>query len=171
MSGCLVLLPRGFCFGAVQASSQKSLLPDPRKIMYRSAMTRNMTILMWAVGFLSGFNAWAVDLGVIGKELPTTGVTGWIHGSVAERHVYVFTYRNPSNFFDYLEMSLVPAGADVEKQLEKMNRNDQVLLKGSLLDIPAPQPHVLVSSIQMLTPYVSGYPSDPYGHQSRSRTT
>jgi hypothetical protein len=130
-------------------------------------MIRNVTLLLSAMAFLFGFNALAVDLGVITKELTTTGVTGWIHGSVAERHVYVFTYRNPLDFFDYLEMSLVPTGGEVEKQLEKLNRNDQVLLKGSLLDIPAPQPHVLVSSVQMVTPYVSGYPADPYGHQAK----
>jgi hypothetical protein len=48
--------------------------------------------------FVCSIPARAVDLVQLEKDLNGAGVTGWIHGSVADRHLYVFTYRTPGNF-------------------------------------------------------------------------
>jgi hypothetical protein len=117
--------------------------------------------------FSASFNAYAVDLNQIQKELGTTGVNGWIHAAVPAQGLYVFTYRNPQNFFDYIEMSLVSYDKSIMNQLAGFERNDQVLVKGAFLDNPSPQKHINVSSIQMVKHYVSGYPSDPYQHEAR----
>ena len=71
---------------------------------------KNTKLLVGIFAFLSVFarGAFAVDPVEIEKLLKSTGVEGWIHGSVENRDLYVFTYRNPGNFFDYLNMS-VPA--------------------------------------------------------------
>ncbi len=108
------------------------------------------------VCLLFSFSAMAVDLDQIQKELTSTGAMGWIHGSVDG--LYVFTYRNPANFFDFVEMSLVSTTPEIEKQLENMIRHDQVLLKGKYMDNPSPQKHILVSSVQMVKKYQSSYP-------------
>ncbi len=112
-------------------------------------------------------NAFAVDLKEIEKELTTSGVEGWIHGSVESQGLYVFTYRNPTNFFDYIEMSLVSYSPTMMKELASYNRQDKVRVKGAFLSNPSPQKHIMVSSIEMITKYQSPYPTDPYQHQAK----
>jgi hypothetical protein len=111
--------------------------------------------------------AHAVDMGEVEKELTTTGVTGWIHGSVQGQGLYVFTYRTPGNFFDYIEMSLIPGQAGMLKTLSTFDRHDQVRIKGKFADIPAPQKHILVSSIELVQKYDSGYPTPPHDYMAK----
>ena len=77
--------------------------------------------------------AHAVDLTVVEKELTTTGVEGWIHGSVETQGIYVFTYRTPGNFFDYIEMSLISEDPKMMKLLSTFDRHDKVRVKGSFV--------------------------------------
>jgi hypothetical protein len=111
-------------------------------------------------------NAFAVDMKEVEKELTTSGVEGWVHGSVETQGLYVFTYRNPTNFFDYVQMSLVSLTPAMMKELGTYSRQDKVRVKGSFLTNPSPQKHILVSSIEMITKYQSPYPSAPYQHQA-----
>ena len=112
-------------------------------------------------------NALAVDMKEVEKELTTSGVDGWIHGSVESQGLYVFTYRTPGNFFDYVEMSLVSYSPEMMKELGTYNRQDKVRVKGSFLPNPSPQKHILVSSIEMITQYQTPYPTQPYQHQAK----
>ena len=111
--------------------------------------------------------AMAVDLNQVQKELATTGAVGWVHGSVADRQLYAFTYRNSQNFFDYVVMSLVSQDPGITHQLAALTRHDKVRIKGSFMDNPSPQKHILVTSIETVAPYHSSYPVDPYDHQTR----
>ena len=74
--------------------------------------------------------AMAVDVDQIEKDLKGPGVTGWIHGAVHDRGLYVFTYRNPKNFFDYIEMSLLTKDPQIQEKLTTLNRHDKILVKG-----------------------------------------
>jgi hypothetical protein len=110
---------------------------------------------------------YAVDLKDVEKQLNTTGCEGWIHGAVADQGMYVFTYRNPTNFFDYVEMSLVSTDAGITKQLATFDRHDKVSVKGVFLDNPSPQKHIKISAIQMIKKYDSGYQVPAYEHEAK----
>jgi hypothetical protein len=128
---------------------------------------RNLKLLMGAALLLISTSSLAVDIGQIEKELTTTGVQGWIHGSVPERHLYVFTYRNPNDFFDYIQMSLVADTPAIDAQIAVLGRHDRVLVKGSFMDNPSPQKHINVTSIQLLEKYNGKYPSEPYQYEAK----
>jgi hypothetical protein len=107
-------------------------------------------------------SSFAVDFTQIEKDLKGDGLVGWIHGSVEVQNLFVFTYRNPEDFFDYVQMSLVSEDPAMLKTLATFSRNDKVKIKGSFLENPSPQKHILVSAAEMVKKYDSGYPSDSY---------
>lgn len=111
--------------------------------------------------------AHAVDLKEVEQKLTTTGAEGWIHGASPSQGLYVFTYRNPKDFFDFVEMSLVSRKSEITKQLETLNRHDKVLVKGVFLDNPSPQKHIDISSIEVTKKYTSPYPVPAYEHEAR----
>jgi hypothetical protein len=106
----------------------------------------------------------AVDPQEVEKLLTTSGAEGWIHGAAQPQGLFVFTYRNPTNFFDYLEMSLVATDTDMMRQLQTVGRHDKVRVKGSFLENPSPQKHIKVSSIEILKKYQSSYETEPYSY-------
>ncbi len=108
-----------------------------------------------------------VDIGLIESQLAGDGVTGWIHGAVPSQGLYVFTYRNPQDFFDHIEMSLVAYDPVIKAKFATFTREDEVIVKGSFLDNPSPQKHILVTSIDMVKKFETAYPSDPYQHEAK----
>ena len=44
-------------------------------------------------------------------------VEGEIHGAYPDLNLYVFTYRQPDNFFDFVEVSLVAPNAELAATL------------------------------------------------------
>jgi len=123
--------------------------------------------ILTAALLLFSFAAFAVDYQKIEKELTTTGVVGWVHGSVSERELYVFTYRNPEDFFDAAQMSLVTTDPKIRSQLEALTRHDQVRVKGSFMDNPSPQKHIEIKSIEVVKKFESEYPADAYRHDAK----
>jgi hypothetical protein len=122
------------------------------------------SLILFVVGSLFARSSFAVDLAQIETELKSAnGAVGWIHGSVEGQGLYVFTYRSTTNFFDFVEMSLTTTV--IQAKFATLSRHDQVRVKGSYLQIPVPQKHIDVTSIDLLKKYDSGYPSDPYQHQ------
>lgn len=113
-------------------------------------------------------SAHAVDLAQVEKDLKGAGAVGWIHGAVESQQIFVLTIRNPDNFFDYVELSLTTESVDIQKQLSSFHRHDQVRVKGSFLDISAPQKHIDVTAIELVKRYDSPEPvTDPYPHQAQ----
>ena len=109
----------------------------------------------------------AVDLTQIEKDLGGPGVLGWIHGAVQERDIYVFTYRNPENFFDNIQMSLVTDQPDLIAQLSKLDRHDQVRIKGKFLKNPSPQKHIALLSLEIVKKFSSGFQTEPYQYEAK----
>jgi hypothetical protein len=131
-----------------------------------------MKILYALVGFSlllasCSTTTYAVDIKDVEKQLNTTGCVGWVHGAVPGSGMYAFTYRNPQNFFDYIIMSLVTEDPTMMKQLATFGRQDQVKVKGTFLDNPSPQKHIMVSSIELVKKYNSGYPTKPYEYEAK----
>jgi hypothetical protein len=125
-----------------------------------------LLLLLSALLFSSA--AHAVDLAQIEKDLAGGGVTGWIHGGVSDRNLFVFTYRNPQNFFDFIEMSLTneddPA---ILQKLGTFGRHDKVIVKGAFLKNPSPQKHIRVTSVELVTKFSDPYKTDPYRYAAK----
>ena len=121
---------------------------------------------MLALSFVP-FKAFAVDLTEVERQLTTTGVEGWIHGAVAQQGLYVFTYRNPTDFFDFVEMSLVSFKPELTNQLSALGRHDRVRVKGVFLDNPSPQKHIQVASIEMLKKYEPSPAMGSYSYEAK----
>ncbi len=112
-------------------------------------------------------NAFAVDLVQIEKDLNSSGIKGTIHGAVQSQGLFVFSFRNPTDFFDHVEMSLVSEDAELTKKMSALNRHDIVMIKGKFLKNPSPQVHILLSSLEMVKKFDSGFPVEPYRHEAK----
>jgi len=131
-------------------------------------MLKTISVLNSILFFaLCGHFAMALDPVQVQKDLQGSGAVGWIHGSAPDQKIYVFTVRNPQNFFDYAEFSLTSDSELILQQLSQLSRHDQVRIKGNFLDIPSPQIHIDISSIETLLAYESGVPTKPYEHQTQ----
>lgn len=82
----------------------------------------------------------------------TTGeaIEGEMHGVYPELRQYVFTYRTPKKFFDFVEVSLVTSDPALDAQLAALRRHDRVRITGQLLDNPSPQMHVKLGSLELV---------------------
>jgi hypothetical protein len=118
-------------------------------------------------GILCAAPSFAVDLTQVEKDLNGPGITGWVHGAVKDRSLYVFTYRDPKNFFDFVEMSLTTSDPAIESKLATFGRHDKVLVKGRFLKNPSPQKHIRIASIELVEKYRHPYPSEEYRYGAK----
>ncbi len=137
-----------------------------RNKYFKLILFLTFTALIFIFAPLPSHAAKPVDLKEVERQLTTTGVSGWVHGSVDELGEVVFTYRTPGKFFDNIIMSLVTEDEQISAQLKALNRHDQIMITGKFLANPSPQKHILVSSVVMLKKYDSGYDSEPYDYNA-----
>lgn len=116
--------------------------------------------------FSIGFAQSQIDLKEIETKLKGDGVVGWIHGSVKDRSLYVFTFRNPKNFFDSVQFPMVGQNQGIRDQLKKFKRNDQVSIKGEFLENDAPIPHIQVSEIVLVKALQEPKPLGDYPYKT-----
>lgn len=94
------------------------------------------------------------------------GVEGEIHGAHPDLGLYVFTYRHPKNFFDFIEVSLIASSADIAASMAELRRHDRVRIKGELLENRSPQRHVELHGLEVVRKY-SAEPDVPaYDYQA-----
>ncbi|MES1205768.1 MAG: hypothetical protein ABUS79_07500 [Pseudomonadota bacterium] len=82
-------------------------------------------------------------------------LSGWIHGAVHDRGLYVFTYRKPGDFFSFAEFPLAPATPEVATRLQQLKRHDELLIKGAFIQNMAPIRHIRLVDFSVVTPYES----------------
>ena len=111
------------------------------------------------IDFING-----IDLNEIETLLKGEGAVGWIHGAAAPYRQYVFTFRDPNNFFRFVNLSIATRSPKILKQLETMARHDLVRIKGSFSSNPSPQRHIKVESIELLKAFDPGMPFPKYHH-------
>lgn len=109
----------------------------------------------------------------IEKALKTTGQKGWVHGASPELGLFVFTIRDPENFFSHREFPLLATTKSLEQELLRLNRHDEISVKGSFLKNESPLPHIQVESFERLKaqeplsppdyPYEANFPQDLLG--------
>jgi hypothetical protein len=103
-----------------------------------------------------------IDVNELEKELTTTGLHGWLHGAAGDFDQFVFTWRDPKDFFTYMEFSLVVKDAQLMQQLHSMKRHDEVVIHGVFKDNPSPQKHIELHDLTVVKPYESGVSAPPY---------
>ena len=80
-------------------------------------------------------------------------VEGEIHGAYPDLNLYVFTYRHPENFFEFVEVSLVAPNPDLAAALAALRRHDRVRIRGTLMENRSAQMHVELRSLEVVDKY------------------
>ena len=93
-------------------------------------------------------------------------VEGEIHGAFPDLELYVFTYRNPKNFFEFVEASLVAPTAELAAELAALRRHDRVRIQGGMMDNRSNQLHVELSALEVVTKYEASPPIPSYEYQT-----
>lgn len=95
---------------------------------------------------LRGFSRAALE-----QALRGDGLRGWVHGARASQAQWVLTYRDPEDFFHFLEFGIVPGDEAVARRLATWGRHDRVTVWGEILDYP--QLHLRVTAVERNEPY------------------
>ena len=95
-----------------------------------------------------------------------SAVEGEVHGAYPELDLYVFTYRQPGNFFDFVEVSLVAPTPELGAQLAALRRHDRVRIQGAIMDNRSRQPHVELRSLEVVRTYEASPPIPRYEHEA-----
>lgn len=121
-------------------------------------------LLFLSCFFLFGTSAFSAtpSLATIEKALKTSGQTGWVHGASPELGLYVFTVRDPNDFFSHQEFPLVTTTQNLEREIARLNRHDEIRIKGSFLNNGAPIQHIQVDQVEIIK---SQEPLSPAEHQ------
>ena len=91
---------------------------------------------------------------------------GYIHGAVEASGLYVFTYRDPTNFFSFDEFPLTPATDAVALALSQVKRHDAVALQGTFIDNGAPIHHIRVQKLSVIASYQTDENPSPRPHET-----
>lgn len=94
-----------------------------------------------------------LDLANLTQELTNTGLIGRIHGAAATSQMFVLSVREPNNFFNHQEFSLISQDPKVLDRLSQLNRHDLVCVRGDLIANPSPQKHIALNSLKVLEPW------------------
>jgi len=90
------------------------------------------------------------DFAALGARLGGDGLEGHLHASVADTSTFVFTFRKKGEFFDYVDLSLVPRNERARAALAGLRRHDRVRLFGEMAELDTPQPHVFVDRVELV---------------------
>jgi hypothetical protein len=93
-------------------------------------------------------------------------VEGEIHGAYPDLNLYVFTFRNPENFFEYVEVSLVAPTDALRAQLAELKRHDLVRIGGTIMDNRSQQTHIELASLEVVRKYEATPPIPPYEYEA-----
>lgn len=91
-----------------------------------------------------------IDMECIDAQLKGDGLGGWVHASVGDQMVFVFTWRKPGSFFVNVQLPMFSEDPKVLDQLKNLRRHDQVILKGKFFNNEAPLNHINVTEVVMV---------------------
>lgn len=101
-----------------------------------------------------------VDLECIENQLKGTGLGGWMHASVQDQQMFVFTWRRPGNFFVNLQFPMSSEDPEILKQILQLKRHDQIVIRGEFFKNEAPLKHINVTELSVVKAYTG--PSEDY---------
>jgi hypothetical protein len=106
-----------------------------------------------------------IDMGQIEQDLKGPGVIGEVHGAVPGYDQYVFTVRDPQDFFQHYEFPLTTKNPVVKAELQKLGRHDKIKVKGSFISNKAPIHHINAEEVNVVDKYDDGMKLPPYKHE------
>lgn len=112
----------------------------------------------------------ALDLNLVDQELQTNGLEGWVHGAAPEFNQYVFTLRDPNDFFLHFEFPMITANPALKAELAKLGRHDQIRIKGKFANLHAPIRHIRVSAITVTKKFSAGVTVPHYVREAKLPT-
>jgi len=107
-----------------------------------------------------------IDLQKVDLELKTTGVVGEIHGASQDADLFVFTVRDPNNFFINIQLPLTTEDTEIMTRLKTAKRHQFFTVKGELIDNKAPIKHIKVTSLELKKDYSSELDQNPHQYKS-----
>jgi hypothetical protein len=90
------------------------------------------------------------ELTKLEKDLTGDGLVGRIHGLNSSVGTYVFSWRDPEDFFHGALFTMVSRDTGLLKVMNSLSRHDKVRIKGRFIENDAPQKHIAVSSVEIL---------------------
>ena len=128
------------------------------KLRYRSAVLAICLLMLAACATLPAKLERELNAG--------RAVEGEVHGAFPELELYVFTYRNPENFFEFVEVSLIAPTEELAAQLGTLRRHDRVRIHGGLMDNRSQQRHVELQSLEVVSKYEASPPIPRYEYEA-----
>jgi hypothetical protein len=98
------------------------------------------------------------------EQLKTTGAQGEVHGVSSVQGLFVWTYRNPQNFFQFKNFTMVSANEFVLNLMSGLRRHDKVWIKAEIINNNSPQEHLLILDLKVVTPYQPNPDVPAYEH-------
>ncbi len=93
------------------------------------------------------------EIPALARMLEEGRLTGWVHGAVRDRDLYVFTYRKPNDFFTFADFPLQPATPDVARRLAEVKRHYALRIKGAFIENAAPLRHIRLTDFAIVSTY------------------
>lgn len=114
-----------------------------------SFFARAFFVTSWLSAFSHGATLDGFDLGELEKTLEGPGLPGLVHGVVPERHQVVVRYADPQNPIHTLNFPLLGKTTALKAELEKLRRNDRVVLHGHFKGLDTPIPHLEITAFEV----------------------
>jgi hypothetical protein len=108
----------------------------------------------------------SIDISKIEADLKSTGVEGYVHGMASAQQLLVFTYRNPNDFFENIQLPMTTSDYFLMTDLLKLKRHQKVKVFGEFVSNGAPLKHLNISKFELLKDYVSELDSSPYSYKA-----
>ncbi len=122
-----------------------------------------MKFFLLAFLIVSSTASAAVDMAALAAKIKDGSAILEVHGAVADAHLYVLTYRDPSDFFSFVNMSAYGNNSQVDQILFSLLRHDRVMVKGTL-EYHNTQPHVAIDRIDIVYVFAEGADFGKYQH-------
>lgn len=98
--------------------------------------------------------------------LKNQGVLLEVHGAVPMSSMFVVTFRNPTNFFSSIHLSLIGGNAQMRSMIKTLKRHDLILVKGLYENIESPQKHIRANNITIISRSGGSTPSEEYSYEA-----
>lgn len=125
-------------------------------------------LFLVSIACLGAAQADGIDPAKLEPALKGEGLVGWMHGAISDRGLYVFTYRDPNDFFKSAEFPVVTHVPAVIERLKTLNRHDRIKIKGQFIRNGAPIVHIYVSDLEILGTYNDGIDVPPYQYSEEA---
>ncbi len=107
-----------------------------------------------------------IDYNSLEVCLSNQGVLMEVHGAVPMSSMFVVSFRNPTNFFQSVHLSLLGANAQTREFVKTLRRHDVILVKGRFENVETPQRHIRAQSMQLISRSAGSTPSEEYSYQA-----